>query len=137
MADITLYTQKKVGAGLSTVNVCRVKDADGLHVVSEVAAWEYPIDPATSLILVNYGQFSPVSGKADLLLNVAGQAIDLAKCKWAVALVVSRPDETTIYWLHDGLCSAIEPAADQAEARAKIEEQCCPDGYDLPPLITC
>ena len=136
MPDITLYTQEKVGVGLTTVNVCRVKNAGGVRVVSEVAACEYPADPAMSPTLVNYGRFSPVSGKADLILKFAEQDIDLAKCKWAVALVVSRPGETTIYWLRDGLCSAIEPAANQAEARAKIEERCCPDGYYLPALMT-
>jgi len=80
-----------------------------------------------SPILVHFGKFSPVSGKADLLLNVAQQEIDLAKCKSAVALVISRPNETTIDWLGGGACSAIEPAANQAEAHGKIEERCCPD----------
>jgi hypothetical protein len=86
MADITLYTQEKVGAGLATVHVCRVKNAGGVRVVSEVAACEYPVDPAMSPTLVNYGRFSPVSGKADLILKFAEQDIDLAKCKRAVAL---------------------------------------------------
>ena len=53
MPDITLYTQEKVGVGLTTVNVCRVKNAGGVRVVSEVAACEYPADPAMSPTLVN------------------------------------------------------------------------------------
>ena len=43
--------------------------------------------------LGEYGRFSPVSGKTDLLLKVAEQDIDLAKFKWAVALVVSRREK--------------------------------------------
>jgi len=66
---------------------------------------------------------------------VGGEESDLAKCKWAVALVVCGVAETTIYWINDRRCSAVEPAANTSVARAQIEAQCSPEECRLPPLI--
>ena len=78
---------------------------------------------------------SPDAGTADLRLQIGGKEIDLAKCKWAVALVVSEAGGTAIYWINDGRRSVVEHAADANAARAEVEAQCCPDEYRLPPLI--
>ena len=77
----------------------------------------------------------PETGKADLRLQIGGEEIDLAKCKWAVALVVCGVAETTIYWIKARQCSGVEPAADGNAARAQVEAQCCPDEYRLPPQL--
>src|SRR5438552_1443453 len=78
---------------------------------------------------------SPVAGRADLRLRIADQDIDLAKCKWVVALVISASNETTFYWIQDGLCSEIENSKPRLFVHAQIEARCCPGEYELPPQI--
>ena len=135
MPDITLYTQERQGAGLTSTNICRVRGAVRLRVVSAGQTWEYPIKDG-QFLAPSRRETGSVSGKAELRLQIAEREIDLAKCKWAVALVISGWSETKIYWINNWLCSAVEPAADGNVARAEIEAQCCPDEYRLPPQIS-
>jgi hypothetical protein len=135
--DITLYTQERLGAGLTSTNVCCVKGAVRLRVVSARQTWEYPIKDGQFMAPSRISETgSPVSGKADLRLQIAEKEIDLAKCKWAVALVISGWSETKIYWINNRIVSAVEAAADGDRVRAEVEAQCCPDDYRLPPQIT-
>jgi hypothetical protein len=135
MTVITLYTHERGGAGLTSTDVCRVKGAVELQVVSEGELCEYQIKDGLSdaSTITTYKEVSPIAGKAYLRLRTTEADIDLAGRKWAVALVVSRRDETTIYWLRDGLCSAIEPAPTWTVARVKIEGRCSPAEFELPP----
>jgi hypothetical protein len=136
MHEITLYTHERAGAGLTNTNVCRVKGAVRLQVVSENEIRDYPAKgggPSET----KHAEISPHTGKADLRLQTAEGEIDLAKCKWAVGLVVSGWNGTTIYWIGDGLCSHVEPVSMAGLARAKIEARYCPEEVELPPPITC
>jgi hypothetical protein len=136
MPDLTLFTQERQGAGLTSTNICGVKGAVRFRVVSAGQTWEYPIQDGRFMWPSRINKTDrPEAGKADLRLQIGGKEIDLAKCKWAVALVVSEAAGTTIYWIKDGRCSAVEPAANGNVARAKVEAQCCPEEYRLPPLI--
>jgi hypothetical protein len=137
MPDLTLYTQERLGAGLTSTNICRVKGAVRFWAVHAGQTWEFPIKD---------GQFmwpsrsrktgGSEAGKADLRLQIDGKEIDLAKCKWAVALVISGGAKAAICWIKDRRCSGVEPAADANAARATVEAQCCPEEYRLPPVIT-
>ena len=102
-----------------------------MRVVSEGEVWEYPIKdtgPAT----MKHEKGRPVLGRADLHLQIAEEEIDLARCKGAVALVVSHGREAMVYWLCGGLCSDVEFMASGLFVQGKIEARCCPDGYELP-----
>ena len=136
MTSITLYTHERPGAGLTSTDVCRVRGAAQLRVVREGQICTYPTKGIGSAS-VEPAKVSPEAGKADLRLQVAEEEIDLAKCKWAVALLVAWWNDTTIYWLDDGVCSAVQRAASGAFARADIEARCCPGEYEyeLPPQI--
>jgi hypothetical protein len=136
MGDITLYTRERCGAGLTTTDVCRVKGADRLQVISEGQIRRYPIKGGGP-VETNYMEIGPDTGRADLLLQTADREIDLAKCKWAAAVLVSGwNDETTVYWIKAGICPDFADLSSGREAHAKIEERCCPDEYELPPQIT-
>jgi hypothetical protein len=135
MAHVTLYTREWDGAGLTITDVCRVKGAVRLRVVSEGEVWEYPIkDVGPSTMRHEKGR--PVRGRAGLRLQIAEEEIDLAGCKGAVALIVSYGSEATVYWLDGGLCSDVEFVASATFAQRKIEARCCPDGCELPPQVS-
>jgi hypothetical protein len=135
MTTITLYTHERKGAGLTSTDMCRVKGAVRLKVVSAGETWEYPtkgIGPAT----MNHEKFGPAAGEADLRLRIAEEDVDLAKCKGAVALSISGSSGTKIYWIEAGVCSEVEYLSFEGFACARIEARCCPDEYELPPQIT-
>ena len=78
---------------------------------------------------------APRSGKAKLLLRVAGRDVNLVQCKGAVALLISGIDRNaTIYWFDADQCCDIQHGIPQAVARAEIEAR-CPE-YELPPELT-
>jgi hypothetical protein len=139
MAEITLYTHERPGAGLTSIDVCRVKGALALRIVTERMIRYYPLTGNQSDTIFPQPSTHPANGKADLRLQIAIQGgVNLAKCKWAVALVVVEGLEgnnTTIYWINDRQCSEIEQCSSSAWARAEIEGRCCPQGYELPPQM--
>ena len=133
MPEITLYTHEGVGAGLTSINVCRVRGAARLQVRIAGQIQEYSIKGGAATTTNAAG--NPVAGEADLRLRIAEEDIDLAKCKGAVALVVSWPyTPTTIYWIKSGLCSKVEPFSRGFAAHTHVEARYCPE-YELPPQI--
>jgi hypothetical protein len=133
MPEITLYTHEGPGAGLTSINVCRVKGAARLQVRIEGQTLEYPIKGGAAT--TTYAAGSPVAGEADLRLRTGEEDIDLARCKGAVALVVSWSyTPTTIYWIEGGLCSKVVPFSRGFAAQAHVEARYCSE-YDLPPQI--
>jgi hypothetical protein len=134
MAHVTLYTRERYGAGLTITDVCRVKGAVRLRVASDGEVWEYPIKNI-GFATMKHEKGGPVLGRAELHLQIAEEDIDLARCKGAVALVVSHGREATVYWLYGGLCEDVEFIPSGLFVQGKIEARCCPDGYELPPQI--
>src|SRR5215813_6345767 len=81
------------------------------------------------------GSLFPLLGRAELHLQIAEEDIDLARCKGAVALVVSHGREATVYWLYGGLCEDVEFIPSGLFVQGRIEARCFPDGYELPPQM--
>jgi len=137
MADITLYTLERSGAGLTSTNVCRVTGAVALRITTaEQGTKEYPLRGGGGITTTQEKNGPSISGKANLYLKTTLQEIDLAKCRWAVALVTDDGqgyNSATIYWITDGRCSEIERCASTSWARAQIEGRCCGSEFELPP----
>jgi hypothetical protein len=136
MAQITLYTHERPGAGLTSINVCKVKGAIGLRVITEGMIRQYRLTDSQNSMMFSQPGMHPSSGEAELRLQIAGQReVDLAKCEGAVALVIVEGaigKNTTIYWIDAYHISEIEQCANFAFARSRIEARCCPKEYELP-----
>ena len=139
MAEITLYTHERPGAGLTSTNVCRVKGVVALRIVTDERTLNIPLQGRQASSITPDRGVHPVGGKADLHLQIAGQeqVVDLAKRRWVVALVVTsganQSNPTTIYRLREGQCTEILERPNSGWARAEIEEHCCGSQYELPP----
>jgi hypothetical protein len=96
MAQIILYTHERPGAGLPTSDVARVNGAVELRIITQGQERQIPLGPRADTISTKSSLgLSPSSGKADLLLKFADQSeVNLARCEWAVAVVVTIADST-------------------------------------------
>jgi hypothetical protein len=134
MTLITLFTQERPGAGLAHIDVCRVKGAVGpLRIFMEETKQDIPLDWRQPLSAPVYQKNTPAAGKADLLLMVAGQEVNLAKCAGALALLTVLSAGATIYWLVAGRCTGIKEFSGGAQALSEIVGRCTE--YELPPQI--
>ena len=89
MADAILYTIERQGAGLMRTNLARVKGATLLKVDNGNQAVAHPLHGLRqSTAIPSKGH---LTGVVHLRLEIGGGEIDLATCKGAVALVVTRP----------------------------------------------
>ena len=136
MSEITLYTHERPGAGLTSTNVKSIKGAAELRIVTEGHAMKISLGWGNQAVTTMPDpHLHPSSGKADLRLKLADQSeVNLAKCRWAVALVVSLSDHT-VYWLQEGRCTEIQERV--ASPRSEIEGRHTPRFAELPPEIGC
>jgi hypothetical protein len=137
--EITLYTHEKQGAGLTLTNVLHVKGVVELQIVTEVMNWKVALlgnqSASAPVYQRNSQKNTPAAGKADLLLRIAEQEINLCRCEGGVAVVVLGTETTaTIYWVRAGQCYKIERDVMLGATRGKIEACCCPE-QELPPEI--
>jgi hypothetical protein len=138
MAQITLFTHERSGAGLTSTNICEIGGAVALRIVTQGMIRHYPLIGIQNSTIYPRPSIHPDSGKADLRLQTERQGdVNLARCKWAVSLVVVEGIEgnnTIIYWIDAHQCSKVEQCANFGFARAQIEGKWCRE-YELPPQI--
>jgi hypothetical protein len=118
MATATLYSVDRPGGGLARLNLDKIKGVS--YVTIRTPNWS-AVHPLNSRMSSHLPGAQPETGVADLRLQIYGGETDLARCKGAMALVVSTGNHTTLCWIENRRCSGVEDRPAAAAALSDIE----------------